>query len=297
LLSQQEVCNASLIVTSLGTMQPSTGSIRVGVGGWSYEPWRGTFYPASLAQQRELEYASRQLTAIEINGTYYGTQKPESFVKWRDETPDGFMFSVKASRYATNRRVLAEGGEAIERFIGSGIARLGAKLGPILWQFMPTKRFEPDDFAAFLALLPHEVEGLSLCHVMDVRHASFRTPEYLALARKARVATVFSDTDEYPSFADITGDFVYVRLQRSQADVATGYQADALDAIADCARLWASGTEPAVVPRVESALPAGAARDVFMFFISGAKERAPAAAQALINRLGGANTGEKGGVA
>jgi uncharacterized protein YecE (DUF72 family) len=278
-------------------MQPSTGSIRVGVGGWSYEPWRGTFYPANLAQQRELEYASRQLTAIEINGTYYGTQKPESFAKWHDETPDGFVFSVKASRYVTNRRVLAEGGEAIERFIGSGITRLGAKLGPILWQFMPTKRFEPDDFAAFLALLPHEVEGRPLRHVMDVRHASFRTPEYLALAREARVATVFSDSDEYPSFADITGDCVYVRLQRSQADIATGYQADALDAIADCARLWASGTEPAVVPRVESAQPAGAARDVFMFFISGAKERAPAAAQALIERLSGASTGEKRDVA
>ena len=266
-------------------MHPATGSIRVGVGGWTYEPWRGTFYPAGLAQQRELEYASRQLTAIEINGTYYGTQKPESFVRWRDETPDGFVFSVKASRHATNRRVLAESGESIERFIGSGIARLGPKLGPIIWQFMPTKRFEPDDFGAFLALLPHEVEGLPLRHAIDVRHASFMTAEYLALARGFRIATVFADTDEYPSFADITGDFVYARLQRSKADVATGYAAGALDAIADCARLWASGSEPQVAPRIEAAQPAGAARDVFLFFISGAKERAPAAARALIERL------------
>jgi uncharacterized protein YecE (DUF72 family) len=266
-------------------VQPATGSIRVGVGGWTYEPWRGTFYPAGLAQQRELEYASRQLSAIEINGTYYGTQKAESFARWHDETPDGFVFSVKASRHATNRRVLAESGDSIERFVGSGIARLGSKLGPILWQFMPTKRFEPDDFTAFLALLPHEVEGLPLRHVMDVRHASFMTGEYLALARRFGVATVFADTDEYPSFADITGDFVYARLQRSSADVVTGYAAGALDAIADCARLWASGSEPLVAPRVEPAQPAGAARDVFLFFISGAKERAPAAARALIERL------------
>jgi uncharacterized protein YecE (DUF72 family) len=266
-------------------VQPARGSIRVGVGGWTYEPWRGTFYPAGLAQQRELEYASRQLTAIEINGTYYGTQKPESFARWHDETPDGFMFSVKASRHATNRRVLAESAESIERFIGSGIARLGAKLGPILWQFMPTKRFEPDDFVAFLELLPHEVDGLRLRHVMDVRHPSFMTPEYLALARRFRVATVFADTDEYPSFADITGDFVYARLQRSSADVATGYAAGALDAVADCARLWASGSEPQSAPRIEPAQHAGAARDVFLFFISGAKERAPAAARALIERL------------
>jgi uncharacterized protein YecE (DUF72 family) len=268
-------------------MQPETGSIRVGVGGWTYEPWRGNFYPAGLPQQRELDYASRRLTAIEINGTYYGTQKPESFAKWHDETPDGFVFSVKASRYATNRRVLADSGEAIAHFIGSGIARLGAKLGPILWQFMPTKRFEPDDFAGFLALVPREVQGLALRHVMDVRHASFATPAYLALARKFGVATVFADTDEYPSFADITGNFVYARLQRSRSDVATGYEANALDAVADCARLWASGSGPAVVPRIEAAQPAGAARDVFMFFIGGAKERAPAAAQALIARLGG----------
>jgi uncharacterized protein YecE (DUF72 family) len=263
------------------------GAIRVGVGGWTYEPWRANFYPAGLAQQRELEYASRKLTAIEINATYYGSQKPESFARWRDETPDGFVFSVKASRFATNRRVLAEAGEAIDRFVGSGLAQLGAKLGPILWQFMPTKRFEAEDFAAFLALLPQEIDGLPLRHVMDVRHPSFRVPQYLALARQAGVATVFADTDDYPSFADVTGDFVYARAQRSQAEVTTGYAAPALDAIADCARLWAAGGEPASAPRIEAPQPSAAPRDVFLFFIGGAKERAPAAAQALIERLRG----------
>ena len=265
-------------------VQSHRPTVRVGVGGWTYEPWRGNFYPQGLAQQRELEYASRRLTAIEINGTYYGAQKPESFAKWHDETPDDFAFSVKASRFATNRRVLAEAGEAIERFIGSGIARLGRKLGPILWQLMPTKRFEPDDLAQFLALLPQDVDGLPLRHALDVRHESFRTPAYLALARRFRVATVFADTNEYPSFADVTGDFVYARLQRSQADIATGYTNAALDAIADCARLWASGGEPAIVSRIE-APRAGTPRDVFLFFIAGAKERAPAAAQALLERL------------
>lgn len=267
-------------------MQSGPGVIRVGVGGWTYEPWRANFYPAGWSQQRELEYASRKLTAIEINGTYYGTQKPATFAKWRDETPDSFMFSVKASRYATNRRVLAEAGESIERFVRSGIAELGPKLGPLLWQFLPTKRFEPDDFAAFLALLPGEVAGVRLRHAVDVRHESFRTSAFLALARKFRVATVFSDTDEYPSFADLTGDFVYARLQRSKSEIPTGYEPRALDAIAECAVLWASGGEPAVAPRIEAAQPAGAARDVFLYFISGAKERAPAGAQALIARLG-----------
>lgn len=266
----------------------ATTAIRVGVGGWTYEPWRNNFFPEGLPHSRELAYASEQLSAIEINGTYYSTQKPATFAKWRDETPEGFMFSLKASRYATNRRVLADAGESITRFVDSGISELGAKLGPIVWQFAPTKRFEPDDFAAFVDLLPKTIGSVKLRHVLDVRHDSFKVPQYLALARKAKVATVFADSDDYPSFADLTADFVYARLMRTQPEIATGYPAAALDDWAERARRWSAGAEPTDLPRVESVPSAPAAakpRDVFIFFISGAKERAPAAAMALIERL------------
>ena len=259
--------------------------IRVGIGGWAYESWRDNFYPAGWPHARELEFASRALTAIEINSTYHGTQKPASFAKWRDQTPDGFVFSVKASRFATNRRALAEAGESIDRFVGSGIAELGPKLGPIVWQFATTKRFEAEDFGAFLALLPESVQGLPLRHVLDVRHASFMCADYLALARKCRAATVFTDSDEYPSFADLTGDLVYARLMRTDPALATGYPSADLAAWAARARAWAAGEEPADLPRVAGAVPTSGPRDVFAFFISGAKERAPAAAQALIERL------------
>ncbi len=260
--------------------------VRVGVGGWTFAPWRDNFFPKGLPQHRELEYAAERLTAIEINGTYYRTQKPESFAKWRDETPADFMFSVKASRYATTQRVLADAGESVERFINSGIAELGPKLGPIVWQFMPTKKFDAADFEGFLKLLPNKVDGLLLRHAMDVRHASFMVPEYFALARKHKVATVFADSDEYPSFADLTGDFVYARLMRTQPEIDTGYPSKALDGWAKAATTWAGGAEPADLPKVEPAQAPKKARDVFMYFISGAKERAPAAAMALLERLG-----------
>jgi uncharacterized protein YecE (DUF72 family) len=264
----------------------AAAAIRVGVGGWTYEPWRDTFFPAGLPHSRELEYASRRLTAIEINGTYYRTQSPKSFAKWRDETPPGFVFSVKATRYATNQRVLADAGDSVRRFVESGLAELGPKLGPIVWQFMATKRFDAADFGAFLELLPRSVAGVTLRHAMDVRHPSFMTPEYLALARRHGVATVFADSGEYPSFADLTGDFVYARLMRTEAEIETGYDAAALDRWAERARRWAGGGEPADLPRVEAASAKGSQpRDVFMYFISGAKERAPAAAMALIERL------------
>ncbi len=262
--------------------------IRVGTGGWTFPPWRNNFYPERWPQARELEYASRQLSAIEINATYHGTQKPASFARWRDETPDGFVFSVKASSFATNRKVLAENGESMQRFIGSGISELGAKLGPIVWQFMPTKRFEPEDFEAFLSRLPKEVDGLPLRHALDVRHASFMTPAYLKLARQYGCATVFADTDEHPSFADPTGDFIYARLMRCESALPSGYAPEALGAWAERARVWASGAEPADLPRVENTAAAANVaqpRDVFMFFISGAKERAPAAAVELLKRL------------
>ena len=275
---------------------PKATRIRVGVGGWTFEPWRDNFYPKGLAQARELEYASRQLTAIEVNGTYYSTMKPASFKKWHDDTPDDFVFSLKASRYATNRRVLADAGESISRFVGSGISELGNKLGPIVWQFMPTKQFEAGDFEAFLALLPKAVDGRKLRHVMDVRHPSFMVPEYLKLARQYQCASVFTDSDKFPSFADLTGDFVYARLMKSDEKLKAGYSPKALDAWAEAAQSWAAGSEPGTLPRVEGQAKAqvkmkGAtakpseARDVFVFFINGAKERAPAAAQALIARL------------
>jgi uncharacterized protein YecE (DUF72 family) len=260
--------------------------IRVGVGGWTYEPWRNNFFPGGLPHSRELEYASRQLTAIEVNGTYYGTLKPASFKKWHDETPADFVFSLKASRYATNRRVLAEAGESITRFVDSGISELGRKLGPIVWQFMPGKVFEPQDFEAFLALLPTSVDGQALRHVVDVRHESFMTPDYLALARRYGVATVFADAEKFPSFADLSGDFVYARLMQSDAALPTGYAGAALDAWAERALRWAAGSAPADLPSLEAPAEGAAPRDVFIYFINGAKERAPAAAIALLARLG-----------
>lgn len=267
--------------------------IRVGIGGWTFEPWRDNFYPEGWPHARELEYASRQLTAIEVNGTYYSSMKPATFAKWRDETPEDFVFSLKASRFATNRRVLAEAGESIQRFVDSGIAELAHKLGPIVWQFAPSKRFDPVDFEAFVQQLPQAAGGIALRHVLDVRHESFRCPEYLALARRHRVGTVFTDSDDYPPIPDITGDFVYTRMMRTESALPQGCTPETLDRLAACARAWQAGAAPSGLPLVEptpetTAAPtdvSAAPRDVFMFFISGAKERAPAAAMALIERL------------
>lgn len=264
---------------------PTPSRIHVGIGGWTFEPWRDNFYPKGWPHARELEYASRKLTAIEVNGTYYSTMKPATFAKWRADTPEGFVFSLKAHKFTTNRRVLAEAGESVQRFIDSGLAELGDKLGPVVWQFATTKRFEAADFEAFLKLLPDQVGGLPLRHVMDVRHASFRTPEYLALARRYRAGTVFTESDDYPPIADLTGDFVYARLMRHQASQAQGHPPELLDQLAACARCWAAGDEPEGLPRVEPKPAPSAPRDVFLFFISGDKERAPAAAMGLISRL------------
>jgi uncharacterized protein YecE (DUF72 family) len=262
-------------------------SIKVGVGGWTFEPWRGVFYPEKHPQARELEYAGQHLTTIEINGTFYGTMKPASFRKWADETPDDFTFSVKASRYAVNRKQLATAADSIERFVTSGISELKSKLGPILWQFAGTKKFEPEDFAAFLDLLPHEVDGLKLRHVVEPRHESFRTPEFVDLARKKKVVVVFAESDDYPMIPDLTADFVYARLQRSVEAVATGYDAKALDRWAEVARTWERGEAPDGFPYLHADQPRAKARDVFVYFISGAKVRNPAAAMALIERVGG----------
>jgi uncharacterized protein YecE (DUF72 family) len=262
-----------------------SGDIRVGVGGWTYEPWRGgTFYPKGHAQARELQYASRSLTTIEINGTYYSTQKPASFRKWADETPDDFVFSVKAHRLATNRRVLAEAGPSIEHFVTSGLAEMKSKLGPILWQFAPHKKFEAEDFEAFLALLPPALENLKLRHAIEVRHESFAVPEFVALARKYNAAIVYAHHETYPGIADVTADFVYGRLQQAAAKVETGYTTAAIKAWATRARSWAEGKTPTDLAAAGKAAKPSAT-DVFLFFISGAKERNPAAAQALIKEL------------
>ncbi|NCT82332.1 MAG: DUF72 domain-containing protein [Comamonadaceae bacterium] len=264
----------------------SEGKIRVGIGGWNFEPWRDNFYPAGWPQARELEYASRRLTTIEINSTYYGAQKAATFAKWRKESPDGFMFSLKAIRFATQRRVLAEGAESIRRFIDSGIAELGDKLGPIVWQLAPTHRFDAADLTAFLERLPAQVDGLPLRHALDVRHASFQCPEYLALARQHQVATVFTESDDYPPIAEATGDFVYTRIMRTHADEPLGCAPELFPQLAASARAWAQGGEPNGLPRIEPPAAATAPRDVFVFFISGAKERAPHAAMALRRALG-----------
>jgi uncharacterized protein YecE (DUF72 family) len=244
------------------------GRIRTGIGGWTFEPWRGTFYPEDLRQKDELAYAAAHLTAIEINGTYYSTFKPDSFRKWADAAPDGFVFAVKASRFCTNRKVLAEAGASIDRFLGQGLTELGDKLGPILWQLMPTKKFDAGDCSAFLRLLPKELNGTPLRHAIEVRNDSFSDPAFLAMAADANVAVVYADHAEYPLIDTPTADFTYARLMQSQEEEPTGYSEAQLQQWKREAGDWAKRG------------------DVFIFFISGAKVRAPAAAQGLIALLG-----------
>ena len=243
-------------------------TVRIGIGGWTYEPWRGVFYPDGLVQRRELEYAAQHLTAIEINATFYGRQKPASWRKWAEAVPEGFQFTVKASRYSTARKVLAEGADSIEKFLNQGFTELGDKLGPILWQFAPTKHFERDDFARFLDLIPDSQDGVPLRHALEIRHESFADPTFFELARTRNMAVVFADSDEYPCIDEATADFSYARLQRTEESVETGYDDKALDAWADKARGWSKG-----------------GRDAYVFFIAGAKVRNPTAARMLIKRM------------
>ena len=259
--------------------------IRVGIGGWVFKPWRGAFYPSDLPAARELEYASRKLTTIEINGTFYRTQTPASFRKWAAETPDDFVFSLKAPRAATHRRVLAEAGESIERFLASGVLELRHKLGPILWQLHPARKFDADDMAAFLALLPHRVEGNSIQNVVEVRHASFRDGAFIEMARRHSVAIALVDSDKHALIGDVTGDVVYMRLQKTSEEAETGYTGRMLDVWAKRARAFAQGGVADDLPAVIGKAPAKTKRDVFIYMIAGAKERAPAAAMALIERL------------
>ncbi len=263
------------------------GTIRVGIGGWTYEPWRGSFFPETWPHARELDYAAAKLTAIEVNGTYYSSQKPATFAKWARAVPDGFVFALKASRYCTNRKVLAEAGESIGRFVGQGIVELGDRLGPILWQFMATKRFDAEDFGAFLALLPAKQDGVALSHVVDVRHESFVDPAFVALARAAGVGIVHTDSPDYPAIGDAGGAVSYARLMNAREEEPTGYSAAEIDRWCAVARDWAAGRTPDAFPLAAPDAPAPATpRDVFVFYINGAKVRAPHAAMTMIERLG-----------
>jgi uncharacterized protein YecE (DUF72 family) len=242
--------------------------IRIGIGGWNYAPWRGEFYPDGLVQKRELEYASSKLTSIEINSTFYGLQKPATYARWHAETPADFVFAVKGPRFVTQRRVLAEAGGSIQRFLGSGVLVLKEKLGPINWQLAPEKEFDASDLDAFLKLLPHEMEGLPLRHAIEARHASFLAPEFTALARKHGVVIVHAGDSEYPEIDEATGRFAYARIMGTGPRPKHGYTDRELDAWAERARSWAAD-----------------GRDVFLYVISGHKVRNPAAAMALIERV------------
>jgi uncharacterized protein YecE (DUF72 family) len=264
--------------------------IRTGIGGWVFPQWRkGAFYPEGLAQKRELEWASRQLGAIEINGTYHSLQKPESFRKWREATPEGFVFAVKGSSYITNRKVLAGAGEAMIKFYAQGLEELGERLGPILWQLMATKKFEAQDIAAFFALLPRELKGLPLRYAIEVGHESFACAQFVDIARAANVAIVWCEQDGRAPIADRTADFAYLRCKNLEAKRRTGYGPKDIARIAALCLAWERGEAPEGLPYAgDSVDSAGTSGDVFAFMINGAKERAPAAALALAGAVKGA---------
>jgi uncharacterized protein YecE (DUF72 family) len=246
----------------------SEGQIRIGVGGWTYPPWRGVFYPDKLPQTKELEYASHALSAIEINATFYGRQSPKSWEKWGKTAPEGFQFAIKGSRYCVMRSKLAEAGEGISGFLAQGFAVLGPKLGPILWQFTGRRSFDRDDISAFIDLLPGKLDGMDLRHAIEPRHESFRDERFFELCRARNIAVVLEDSDEYPTIEADTADFTYARLQRMSESIPTGYDEAALGAFAEKARATQK-----------------AGRDVYVFLINGAKIRAPAAALALQEQL------------
>lgn len=244
------------------------GTIRVGIGGWTYAPWRGVFYPEKLPQTKELEYASRQLGVIEINATFYGRQSPKSWQKWAETVPDGFQFAVKGSRYCVMKPKLAEAGEGLAGFFAQGFAALGAKLGPILWQFAHYRKFDRDDIAGFIDLLPEDLDGIRLRHAIEPRNKSFDDEKFFELCGARNIAVVLDESDDYPAIEADTADFAYARYQRMQEELATGYDDAALDGFAAKARAWQK-----------------AGRDGYIFMINGAKVRAPAAALALQERL------------
>lgn len=260
------------------------GRVRIGIGGWSYEPWRGTFYPPGLPVSRELAHAAGHLTAIEINGTYHGPQKPETFARWRREVPQDFVFAVKAPRHIVNRRDLAGTGEAVDRFLAGGLAELGPTLGVVNWQLPPYRTFDETEIAGFLDLLPATLDGLRLRHAVEVRHESFRDAAFLALLRDRGIAAVTALDSAYPQIGDATADFIYVRAMGTREELSEGYSAADCKRLADCARDWAAGHVP---EKVATILPPGPEmpRDVFLFVISGAKRRNPQAAMRILANL------------
>lgn len=245
-------------------------TIRIGIGGWDYAPWRGLFYPEGLRKKDELGYASTHLTSIEINGTFYRTQTPATFRAWHDATPDGFVFSVKAARAAAIRKDAAEAKPAIAHFLDSGLVELGDKLGVILWQLPGGRRFDPDGFARFLDLLPPSHQGVRLRHAVEAEHESFNDGAAGRLLGERGIARVILEKEGVAAQAEITADHVYLRLQGTVDEEEAGYPATALDE-------WAARLKAFAKPR---------GRDVFCYVISGAKHRAPAAAMALIDRVG-----------
>lgn len=258
--------------------------IRVGVGGWTFAPWRNNFYPARLPHKDELSFASRNLTTIEINGTFYRAQSPASFAKWREETPEGFVFAVKGHRAVVGAARLRDAGEAIGWFLASGILELGDKLGPLLWQLAPHKQFDRDDIGGFLRVLPKESGGRELMHAIEPRHDSFKDAGFVDLARENGIAIVYADSAKYPAIADLSGDLVYARLQNAAAEEPAGYPPAELDLWAKRATDWGKGLSPKDLALVAKARPKSP-RAVFVYMINGAKERAPAAAMALIERV------------
>jgi len=286
------------------------GIVRVGISGWTYGPWRGTFYPAGLLHSDELSYASRQVDTIEINGTFYGLQRPDAFARWFDETPEEFVFAVKGPRFVTHIRRLREVETPLANFFASGVLRLEEKLGPLLWQFPPSFRFSTERLDHFFSLLPRDTEAAAalaehrsewlaerawakttqrreLRHAIEIRHPSFLDPAFIGLLRRHRVALVFADSVAWPYAEDLTGDFVYLRLHGSEELYASGYSDEALDHWAARIKLWAEGLEPNDARRIiPDADPAGQIpRDVYAYFDNDAKVRAPVDARALNARL------------
>jgi uncharacterized protein YecE (DUF72 family) len=270
-----------------GNLVATSTRTKIGIGGWTFAPWRNNFYPKNLPQAQELAFASRQLTSIEINATFYRTQSADTFRRWADATPEDFVFSVKAHRVTTHRKVLAEARESVENFLGSGLLALGQRLGPVLWQFAPTKKFEAEDFAGFLDCLPRRREGRDLRHVVEIRHESFCTEAFIDLLRRHEIAVCYTDSPKFPAIADLCADFVYARLQKADAGHKAGYAPRELDRWAGRIRMWEEGGAPEDLPRIAAdGTGRKAARDCFIYMIDGAKEKAPAAALALAERLG-----------